>query len=231
MIGDFLRAIGQLGDPRFRRVFLLSLGLTLAMLVAAMFGWGRLVGMIPDNGLTLFGTDLHFLDWIVDFLAWTAGALGAVVLMFPVAALFIGLFLEEIAEAVEARHYPALPPARSMTWLEILADGLVFTAALIGLNIVGLVVYFAVPPAAPFVFLAVNGWLLGRQYFELAAARRVGAKEARVLRRRMGGRIFAAGLLMAMALTIPILSLAIPVLAVATFTHMFHRSRGEVPAG
>lgn len=231
MIGDFLRAVGQLGDPRFRRVFLLSLGLTVVMLAAAMFGWGQLIAMIPDNGLTAFGQDLSFLDWAVDILAWTAGALGAVFLMFPVAALFIGLFLEEIAEAVEAKFYPDLPPARSMTWLEILADGLIFTAALIGLNLVGLVIYFAVPPAAPFVFVIINGWLLGRQYFELAAARRIGAKQARVLRKRMGGRIFAAGVLMALALSIPLVALAIPVLAVATFTHMFHRSRGEIPAG
>ena len=114
MIGDFLKAIGQLGDPRFLRVFGISVALTLALLVGALFGWSWLVGMIPDADLTLFGADLSFLDGLAAVLAWTAGAIGAVFLMFPVAAVFIGLFLEDIADAVEAKYFPHLPPAGRM---------------------------------------------------------------------------------------------------------------------
>ncbi|MGM0584505.1 MAG: EI24 domain-containing protein [Pseudomonadota bacterium] len=227
MIGDFLKAVGQLGDRRFLRVFGLSLLLTLGLLASMMVGWSWLIALIPENGWTLFGYSLGFLDSVAALLAWTAGALGAVFLMFPVAALFIGLFLEEIADAVEDRHYPHLPPAGRMTFWETLADGLIFFAALIVANLVGLVFYLLAGPLGPFVFLAVNGWLLGRQYFELAAARRIGAKQARRLRREAGARVWLAGALLALGLSIPILNLAIPVLGVAAFTHMYHRVAGD----
>ena len=223
MIGDFLKAIGQLGDPRFLRVFGISVALTLALLVGALFGWSWLVGMIPDADLTLFGADLSFLDGLAAVLAWTAGAIGAVFLMFPVAAVFIGLFLEDIADAVEAKYFPHLPPAGRMGWGETLADGLVFAGALLLANLLGLVFYLFAGPLAPFVFLAVNGLLLGRQYFELVAARRIGAKAARALRKRHAGPIWLAGGLMALGLSAPLIGLAIPVLGVASFTHMYHR--------
>lgn len=227
MIGDFARALAQLGDRRFLEVFGISLALTLGLLIAAMFGWGWLVSLIPETGWTLFGHSLGFLDAVAAVLAWSAGALGAVFLMFPVAALFIGLFLEEIADAVEDRHYPHLPAAGRMGFWETLADGLVFFGALIAVNLVGLVFYLLSGPLAPFVFLAVNGWLLGRQYFELAAARRIGAKRARALRREAGGRVWLAGVLLALGLSIPVFNLAIPVLGVAAFTHMYHRVAGD----
>lgn len=227
MIGDFAKAVAQLGDRRFLRVFGLSILLTLGLLAALMFGWSWLVALIPENGWTVFGYSLGFLDSAAAILAWTAGALGAVFLMFPVASLFIGLFLEEIADAVEDRHYPHLPPAGRMGFWETLGDGLIFFAALILANLLGLVLYLFSGPLAPFVFLAVNGWVLGRQFFELAAARRIGARLARQLRREAGPRVWLAGVLLALGLSIPVLNLAIPVLGVAAFTHMYHRVAGD----
>ena len=108
-------------------------------------------------------------------------------------------------------------------------DGVLFTLTLIAVNLVGLAVYLISGPLAPFVFLAVNGYLLGRQYFELVAARRIGFAEARALRKRHLARVWTGGVLMAAPLSIPLISLAIPVLGVATFTHQYHRVTGAVP--
>ena len=103
----------------------------------------------------------------------------SVVLMVPVAAAVVGFFLDDVAEAVEARHYPALPPARPLG----LGRAGRRRAALLRAGGRRRTwwrwsIYFAVPPLAPFVFWLVNGFLLGREYFQLVALRR---------RRRAGG--------------------------------------------
>ena len=77
-------------------------------------------------------------------------------------------------------------------------------------------------PFAPLLFWGLNGWLLGREYFTLVAMRRVGRAAAKNLRGQHAGRIWLAGTLMAAPLSIPLVNLAVPVLGVATFTHLFH---------
>ena len=230
MLGDLGRALGQLGDRRFLRVFGLSLLLTGALLAAFLAGWGWVVSLIPAE-FSLFGIQLGALGGAAGVVAWIAGGLAAVFLMFPVAAVFIGLFLEDIADAVEAKHYPALPPAGRMGFWEMLGDGLLFAATLIGANLLALAVYLVSGPLGPFVFLAVNGWLLSRQYFELAAARRRGAARARALRKAQGAGLLPLGVVMALGLSVPVLALAVPVLAVAAFTHAAHRAAGGYAEG
>ena len=84
-------------------------------------------------------------------------------------------------------------------------------------------------PFALFIFWGLNGFLLGREYFTLAAMRRVGRAQAKVLRKRYAWRIWAAGILMAMPLSIPLLNLVIPILGAATFTHLYHRLTQAYP--
>src|SRR5699024_6870009 len=95
--------------------------------------------------------------------------------------------------------------------------------------LLALVLYFLSGPLAPFVFYAVNGYLLGREYFELVAARHMGLADAAAFRRRHWARAWAAGTLMAIPLTVPVMSLFVPVLGVATVTHQFHRLRQADP--
>jgi uncharacterized protein involved in cysteine biosynthesis len=90
-------------------------------------------------------------------------------------------------------------------------------------NLVAMIFYLLSGPFAPLVFWAVNGYLFGREYFELVALRRMGAVDMRRLRRRHGLRIWLAGTLMAVPLSIPVLNLLVPVVGVAAMTHLFHR--------
>ena len=110
-----------------------------------------------------------------------------------------------------------LVPIRTLVW------SLGFFALLVVVNALALVVYLFSGPLAPFVFWSVNGFLLGREYFQLVAMRRIGRDGAKALRRKHGFSIFVAGLLMTIPLSIPIINLLVPVLGAATFTHQFHR--------
>lgn len=222
MIRGVLRAIGQLTDPRFAGVLVRALALTVGLLAALSAGAVWLVGLLPASfDLPLIG------EVATPFTAARGLALGAMVwlssfLMFPVAAMFVSLYLDQIADAVEARHYPELPQARRTGLAEDLKNGAVFTLVLLGVNLAGLLIYLLSGPFAPLVFWAVNGFLFGREYFEMVAARRVAPGENRRLRARYRLRIWLAGTLMAVPLSLPLLNLIIPLLGVATYVHMFH---------
>ncbi|MEM9010220.1 MAG: EI24 domain-containing protein [Pseudomonadota bacterium] len=221
MIDDFARALGQIGDRRFLGVLAKALLLTLLVFAAIYAGVGWLISLVGPFTLPWIGVVDPAL--LLTGLAFGALALASVFLMIPVAAICVGFFLEDVAAAVEARHYPGLPAVTPQPILDQLSDALRFFLVLVFANLVGLILYVLAGPLAPLVFYGLNGFLLGREYFQLVAMRRRGLKGARTLRRQHFLHIWLVGTLMAVPLTIPILNLLIPVLGVATFTHVFHR--------
>jgi CysZ protein len=224
LIADIARAVAQMGDRRFLWVVIKAVALTVLLLAGLSWlaGWGASflptdLGEWPLIGqVTLPGSGLQGL-------AVGAVLVASIFLMIPVAAIIIGFFLEDVAEAVEARHYPALPPARPPGLIANLGNALRFGAIVVVANLLALVVYLFSGPLAPLVFYAVNGYLLGREYFELVAARHMPLGDAAALRKRHWLRAWAAGTLMAIPLTVPIMNILVPVLGVAVVTHQFHR--------
>lgn len=223
ILDSFFKALGQLGDPRFRKVLFMGVGLTLALLIGTTFGFVWLIQFLVGPSVTL--------PWLGE-VTWVGGALGAssillmmvlsVFLMVPVASAFTSMFLDEVAEAVEDRHYPHLPAVPGVPFAEGLKDSINFLGVLIAANILALVLYAVFTPLAPFIFWGLNGFLLGREYFTLAAMRRLGRDGARKLRAKNMGTIWAAGALMAVPLSVPLVNLLIPILGAATFTHIYH---------
>ncbi len=220
----FLKAIAQLPDRRFRSVLWRGIGLTIALLVAiyAMLLW--LIDWLTTEPLSL--PVVGEVTWLGDLLSW--GSLGvmlvvSVFLMIPVASTITSLFLDEVAQAVEDKHYQHLPVAQKTTFFDGLRDTVNFLGVLIGANIFAFILYAILPFAAFFIFYALNGFLLGREYFQLAAMRRIGRDNAKQLRKKHRGTIWAAGCLMAVPLTFPLINLVIPILGAATFTHLFHQ--------
>ncbi|MCU0893265.1 MAG: EI24 domain-containing protein [Rhodospirillales bacterium] len=222
MIDAFVKAIRQLGDPAIRRVLWLGIGVSLAVLAALWTGVGYLL-----TQTTVFQTG--WLDAAVDALGGIA-TLAISWFLFPVViSAFVGLFLEQIAEAVEQRHYPALPPARDIPFAEALAGSVRFLGLTLALNLLVLL-FLIVPPVFPFVFYGVNGYLLSREYFEVVAARRMPAAAVREMRKKHMRRLFLSGLVVAFLLTVPIVNLLAPIVGTAAMVHIFHRLRGAAPA-
>ncbi|MBL3551470.1 uncharacterized protein involved in cysteine biosynthesis [Rhodovulum sulfidophilum] len=220
----FLKTLGQIGDRAFRRVLLLGIGLSVLLLAAIYAVIFFLIGWLVPDTLTLpWIGEIHWVDNILSGASFLLMIVMSVFLMVPVASAFTGIFLDDVAEAVEARHYPDLPPATPIPLLDQIRDSIGFLGVVLGVNLVALVLYFFVGPVAPFLFWAVNGFLLGREYFQMAAMRRLGRQGARDLRRRHGATIFLAGLLMAVPLSLPLVNLVIPILGAAVFTHLVNR--------
>lgn len=221
---DFARALGQIGDPRFRGVLFKGIGLTLLLLfvVYAVVGW--LAGWLAPDVLTL--PVIGEVTWVDDLISGASILLMIVLsvfLMVPVASAFTSIFLDEVADAVEERHYPHLPAAESVSFADGLRDTLNFLGILIAANIAAIILYLIFVPFAPVIFWALNGFLLGREYFQLVAMRHIGRERAKQAFRENLGQIWLAGGLMAVPLSIPLANLIIPVLGAATFTHLYHR--------
>ncbi|SLN68592.1 CysZ-like protein [Roseovarius albus] len=219
----FFKALGQMGDHRFRRVLLIGVGLTIALLIGvyAVFLTAAQWFLGDTTTLPLLGG----VTWISDLVSWGSVFLMlglSVFLMVPVASAITSFFLEDVAKAVEARHYPNLPEVPPVPFWEAMKDTVNFLGVLIGLNIVALFIYMLFPPFALFIFWGLNGFLLGTEYFQITAMRRVGRIKAKQLRRKHLLTIWVAGILMAMPLSIPLVNLIIPILGAATFTHIFH---------
>jgi CysZ protein len=230
ILNDFLKALGQLTDRRFIGVLAIGLGLTIALLAAFYIVFVTVIGWVVPESLTL--PWIGEITWVDNALTWASVPLMlllSVVLMVPVASAFISMFLETIAAAVERKHYPHLPPARSIGFVEGLLDGLKFLGVLIVVNLLALVFYVIFTPLAPILFWVVNGILLGREYAQLVALRRSDAAGAAAFRKRHRPTIFAAGVLMAVPLTIPVVNLLVPILGAATFTHLYHRLNRTTP--
>jgi CysZ protein len=220
----FLQSLGQLGDRRFRRVLVLGVLLALALLFAVYAAFLQTIWWLTPDSIDI--PILGPVTGVETFLGWASVLLMlglSIFLMVPVASAFTGFFLEDVADAVEDRHYPQLPPATALPWPEALRQSVNFLGLVIGVNVLALFVYPFAGPLMPIVFWSVNGFLLGREYFTMVALRRLPPAEAKALRSRNFGRIWLAGTLMAAPLSVPLVNLVIPVLGAATFTHLFHK--------
>lgn len=224
ILSSFGAALAQWSDPRFRRVVALGVGLTLGLLILL---WLVLLGaiqwLVPDHvTLPLLGP-VGGIDLALSVGSVFLMLLASIVLMVPVASAFSGLFLDSVADAVEMRHYPALPPARAQGLAEGIAGATGFFGIVLGANLVALLLWPFAGPFVPLLFWGVNGYLLAREYATLVAQRRMDRASARGFWRAHKGRLWLAGVLMAAPLSVPLVNLLIPVFGVATFTHLVHR--------
>ncbi|MEL6609344.1 MAG: EI24 domain-containing protein [Pseudomonadota bacterium] len=223
----FARALSQIGDPRFRAVLGRGLALTISLLIAA---YAALLGLIHwsfgDGAiLPLVGE----VTWVGDLLGWTSlfvMILASVFLMIPVASAITSMFLDEVATAVEDVHYPHVPRPAKVPFWDAFRDTVNFLGVLVAANAAALIVYIFANIGAPVIFIALNGYLLGREYFQVSAMRHLGREGARALRKQHTGTIWLAGALMAVPLTVPLLNLFVPVFGAAVFTHIYHALAG-----
>jgi uncharacterized protein involved in cysteine biosynthesis len=217
MIDGLFLALGQLGDPVFRRVLVRSLFWSLILVVLSAWGVGWAVQFIPPTGYGWLDTAIHWLS--------TGSFVVLLWFIFPaVAGLVISLYLDDIAEAVERRHYPDDPPGQALPVAAALSYGIRFGLLVLVVNLLALPFYLVALLAAGaglLLYYAVNGYLLGREYFELAALRQTDPRQATLIRKRFGSRIFVIGLLVAFAFTVPLLNLLAPLIATAWMVHVF----------
>lgn len=227
MLTHFLKAASQLTDPGMRRVLWLGIaGATAIFAILWVAVWWLLANIDPAS---IWGLST-IVEWLGEAFDWVAGLafigtmLVATFLLFPaVVTMVFGLFLDQVAEVVERRHYPDLGMARKQPMLEILASTAKFAAIVILLNLLVLPLYLIlmfIPGANLLLYYLLNGYLIGREFFELAAFRRMEPSEAHRLRRAWRGKVMMAGVMLTFLMTVPVANLLAPVLGAAFMVHV-----------
>jgi uncharacterized protein involved in cysteine biosynthesis len=229
MSSAFIAAFKQLNDPPVRRVIW-----RVALWTGAAFGvlgwglWSAIGGFDPESSLAFIT-----IDWIREPLVWLAAFVVAVIggfmffalfwLLFTVIVQFVsGFYLDRVIAAVEARHYPGLASPESQSLGAMLGASLSFFGALIALNLLALPVYL-IPTVGLVAFYVLNGYLLGREYFDMVALRRLDAAAARRLRRAHRGKLLGAGLVITVLLSLPLINLVAPIVGAAAMVHLYAR--------
>src|SRR5882757_4155140 len=216
MLRAFELAIGQLGDPRLRVVIWQSLALSVVLQAA--------IGVLAWWALQRYA---HVdIGWVNSAIRWLGGA-GVTVLallLFPASfGIVISIFMERIADIVEAEHYPGLGKARGIPIWTGIWTGVVFLFAVMILNLAMLPLYLValfVAGLGAVLFYAINGWLTARLYYEQVAPRRRPPAEVKTWRKANAGVLWLTGIVVVFLGTIPILNLIVPVLGTAAMVHV-----------
>lgn len=218
MITSAFRAFGDLLSPDFRSVLLKALGLTIALFIAVLIAVEVIL-------LALTQFSWPWADWVLGLGTGVVLLVAFFFLMSPVTAAFAGLFLDQIAEKVERRHYPADRPGVPLPTAKAILMALQFFLVVLLVNLAVLpVVFFGIGAVA---LVAANAYLLSREYFEMVAMRHMDPEDARRMRLENTGTIFVAGLLPAIFSLVPFVNLIVPLYATSYFVHLFKQVRAS----
>jgi CysZ protein len=216
MLNALFCALGDLLSPPLRKVVALSLAIATATFIILWIAVALTLGHLPTVGWRM-------VNWLID-LAGGVGVLMLSWLLFPaVVTMIMGLFLERVAAAVEEMHYPDRGPPRPRSTSDAVWAGVRLMMLSLVLNVLALPLYLLLPGLNILVFLGMNGYLLGRQYFESIALRRLDPYVAKQLRHRFAGRVFSGGVIIAGTFALPVINLVAPVVATAFMLHVFER--------
>jgi len=233
MIDAAIKALSQMVTPPFRSVLLKSVGLAVALLIVLgiVLDW-LLIWLTGEGGQwveTTLGPLAHWpvvtLGWILAFAIGFGLLVGAIFLMPAVTSVIASFFADEIAEHVEREHYPADPPGHALPLARASLEG-------VKIALLSLLVYVVSLPFLLFaglgaiIFFLATAYLLGREYFELAAMRFHPVEEAKRLRRIHRGTVFTAGCFIAAFVSIPIVNLATPLFGTAFMVHIHKKVAG-----
>jgi len=233
MIDAAIKALSQILSPPMRSILWRSIGLALVLITVLAIGLQRLLSWFATNGegwaeATLgpnFHTTLNILSWVVSIAAGFGVVLGGIFLMPAITSLIAGFFVDDVADLVEREYYPAEQPGMALPLTVATIEGV--KIALLTLLVYLIAVPFVFVAGAGFlVFFIATAWLLGKQYFELAAMRFRPPAEAKLMRKDNAATVFTAGALIAAFVSIPIVNLATPLFGMALMVHMHKRLSG-----
>jgi uncharacterized protein involved in cysteine biosynthesis len=236
MLDDAVKALSQILSPPMRSILWRSIGVALVLITVLAIGLQRLLSWFATYGEGWaegmlgpgFHTPLNILAWVVSIAAGLGVVLGGIFLMPAITSLVASLFVDEVADHVEREHYPAERPGAALPFAIAMKEGTKTAALTILVYLIALPFVF-VAGAGFLVFFLATAWLLGREYFELAAMRFRSPEEAKAMRKDNAAVIFTAGLIIAAFVSIPIVNLATPLFGMALMVHTHKRLSGPRP--
>jgi uncharacterized protein involved in cysteine biosynthesis len=236
MLDAAVKALSQMMSPAMRSILWRSIGLALVLIVVLAIGLQRLLSWFATYGEVwlegLLGPSWHsslgVLAWIISIAAGLGVVFGSVFLMPAITSLVASFFVDDVADIVEREYYPAERSGTALPFNQAIFEGIKTALLTILVYLVALPLVF-LAGAGFLIFFLAAAWLLGREYFELAAMRFRSPEDARAMRRDNAATIFTAGLFIAAFVSIPVVNLATPIFGMAFMVHMHKRMSGPRP--
>jgi CysZ protein len=214
MIEDVIQAFTQTFSPSLRRILLKSVALAVLLLIV--------LGVVLQTVITSLSELPQPFELALAIATGLGLIAGAIYLMGPITSLIAALFVDEVAEEVERTSFPADPVGRPLPIAKSLVLSVKFFGLVLLVNFIALL-FLLVPGVNIIAFFVANGYLLGREYFQLAAMRYRPVEDAQALRREHAVRVFLAGLAIAGVVVVPILNLITPIFATALMVRVHKR--------
>ena len=221
MLRSISLAIGSLSDSRVMLVLAKVIGLTFAAFVVL-------------GAVLWYAIDAAFAYYLPADDGMLGAAAALIVLVFSgwilfrsLAVAFTWVFADDIIDAVEDKHYPFYAAqGQRPSFAKAARMGLRSVGRMLGYNLLMIPVYLLLLVSGvgtPLAFLAVNGYLLGRDLEDMLVARHG------PMRGEIGAiRRFVLGLGSVAAMLIPIVQFFVPVLATAAAVHVAHDKTGKI---
>lgn len=236
MLDAAVKALSQMMSPPMRSILCRSIALALVLIVVLAIGLQRLLSWFATYGEVwlegLLGPSWHssleVLAWIISIAAGLGVVFGSVFLMPAITSLVASFFVDDVADIVEREYYPAERPGTALPFNQAIFEGIKTALLTILVYLVALPLVF-LAGAGFLIFFLAAAWLLGREYFELAAMRFRSPEDAKAMRRDNAATIFTAGLFIAAFVSIPVVNLATPIFGMAFMVHMHKRLSGPRP--
>lgn len=219
MVALLIKSIESAFHPEFLRI-------TLKAFLGSLVLFGLLLSL-TWYGLTLIKFfDVDWLEILLDSISW-AGIVIVSWFLFPGTVIIVmGFFIEDLVGEVEKLHYPDLDenvmkPQGGFLWSSCKFGLLTLMINLAALPII--LIFLFLPPINIFVFTALNGYLLGREYFELVACRRLRKDRIKNLWKCNRIQLIFSGVVITILYSIPVINFFMPAIGVAYMVHTFYR--------
>lgn len=214
----------QLLHPRFRSVFIKSVLVAAITLVGLSFALNH---YWPETFVTGWDWIDSFGDGLASAGFWTVVTLGSYLLFPGIVTMVMGLIVDQIATAVEEEYYPNRLGTRQVPYMEVFLSAAKLTLIMVILNLLALLPYIilffmSAGIGSIILFVLLNGYLIGREYFEMVAIRHTSRKRVQELRVQNGNRVFIGGAITAGLFLVPFVNLVAPIIGAALMTHVFH---------
>jgi uncharacterized protein involved in cysteine biosynthesis len=170
-----------------------------------------LVPLIPDGEGWL-----GYLSMAGSMAASVAVVVLAIALSPAISIVVGGVMFDFAAERIEKKI--GAPTARSVKIQESVLNGVRIALPALGFNLIAIPLYF-IPVINAITFYALNGFLMGREYATITAARHMSYQEAVALRERHGVAVFAVGL------ACSVIPFVAPLVGASAMTRLIHALR------
>jgi|FLOH01.1.fsa_nt_gi CysZ protein len=224
------RTMEQMSHPTFRKVFFLGTLAATLVLFLTLFGMWEFWPAGTFTGWDWLDDILMEWELLAKFAVYAPVAvLGTYFLFPPLAVTAMGLLLDQVIDAVEEEYYPDRPAVRKVSVWETVLMALKQGSVVLLVNLLAMplyILFFFISGGilSLGLYLIINGYLFGREYFEMVAIRFMPRSECRKLRASRHSKAVMGGMVIAGLFLIPFANLIAPLFGAALMTHLVHHT-------